>query len=146
MRHGAYDLDSGGLDPMGVRHVENVAGQMVPFIHGGSVVILHSLAKRAEQSAGIVSKVLGGVVCVPRMELGKEQNQLVHVEAAMNLVSVGYSDKDVVIAITHAEHIQELFFPIGRMLGKMIDLEIINAGCAVLFDLVAKEFVLLAPK
>lgn len=102
VRHGHYD-DDYKLSQYGRERVRRLAEKLKSKINSNSILLLSSVAKRASQSADVISKVLG----VPFEEheiLWAENRHPEDIPGLLQFIKARKNEAEVMILVTHLEY------------------------------------------
>lgn len=129
VRHGDYDEGTMGLSNVGTRQITSISDKISPLIKGKTAIILSSSAKRAVQSAVIISNQLG-VEYQEHEVLWSEGRHPEDLSKALELVQSFMDKVDVIILVTHYEYIER--FPsyfAYKQLEVHLESEVVGNGC-----------------
>ncbi len=137
MRHGDYCGLDDHLSDHGQYQITQISDQLkTHYLNGGTARILTSTAKRAVQSAAIVSQAVGAFVEEYDLlwsECGRKED----LPGALELVQRRGSDVDLLILCTHFEYVNRFpsFFGL-KELGVNLHHDRVEKGQALIVDCV----------
>lgn len=110
VRHGSYNKEDGNLTKDGVQSIQRLAEKIILLTKNNRATIISSTAKRAQQSAQIISETLGVNFETNIDLLSDGDEHPACPPAALNLVS-SYTDKtDLLMLVTHLEFLQYMTY------------------------------------
>lgn len=140
VRHGEYNLGTKGLSDNGCDQINYLVDKIAPFINKGNTTILSSTAKRAAESADIISERTG-VGYENHEILWSDEEHREDYEGAMELIEQHINKVETLVLVTHYEYAERLpgIFAKAK-LAKNIWPVAIPKGYAAMLDCVTGDF------
>lgn len=137
VRHGEYYLSDGRLSELGRQQMADLAAKLKPLIADGAVCMLVSTEPRAQDSADVLARELGGVQARASHQVLCSWGGYIpddDVAVTLELVRKKF-DVEALILVTHFEYVRDFPTVYGKAeLGAVIEPRELHKGrCRVVF-------------